>query len=324
MYQRRTKKTTKKRIDRRMQRAKSNEETGANRTPRILSHQLRTRPIPTRSNSPQQCPSESPGTMALLSRPSLRSVRRPDSPPKPLRDRRKSSPDCLDTTAEPRVSPLKSRRARGVSSSSINTPVSGPVAGQNGASRARRETATPSADLLRGVHESPDPLDTISPALKQRVFTPTIADEIEPPESPVTRPRRNDRLRADGASATDRKDDAEQTGEKSTGRRSLRSTDTGSRCKSELAQYFHNYEQIISLEDPEPGEFFGPDMSQPNGTSNATQNSSRQKPHSQSLTTSPNRFQFHRRTQPPLATPCSIPMAVRGSHSQLLLQIPPL
>ncbi|KAK9852687.1 uncharacterized protein MYU51_007831 [Penicillium brevicompactum] len=190
--------------------------------------------------------------MALLSRPSLRSVRRPDSPPKPLRDRRKSSPDCLDTTAEPRVSPLKSRRARGVSSSSINTPVSGPVAGQNGASRARRETATPSADLLRGVHESPDPLDTISPALKQRVFTPTIADEIEPPESPVTRPRRNDRLRADGASATDRKDDAEQTGEKSTGRRSLRSTDTGSRCKSELAQYFHNYEQIISLEDPEP------------------------------------------------------------------------
>ncbi|KAJ5367069.1 hypothetical protein N7541_001010 [Penicillium brevicompactum] len=190
--------------------------------------------------------------MALLSRPSLRSVRRPDSPPKPLRDRRKSSPDCLDTTAEPRVSPLKSRRARGASSSSINTPVSGPFAGQNGASRARRETATPSADLLRGVHESPDPLDTISPALKQRVFTPTIADEIEPPESPVTRPRRNDRLRADGASATDRKNDAEQTGEKSTGRRSLRSTDTGSRCKSELAQYFHNYEQIISLEDPEP------------------------------------------------------------------------
>lgn len=38
------------------------------------------------------------------------------------------------------------------------------------------------------------------------------------------------------------------------GRRSLRSTDTGSRCKSELAQYFHNYEQIISLEAPEPGK----------------------------------------------------------------------
>ncbi|CEJ57805.1 hypothetical protein PMG11_06484 [Penicillium brasilianum] len=35
-------------------------------------------------------------------------------------------------------------------------------------------------------------------------------------------------------------------------RRSLRSADTGSRCKSELAQYFHNYEQIISLDDPKP------------------------------------------------------------------------
>ena len=37
-------------------------------------------------------------------------------------------------------------------------------------------------------------------------------------------------------------------------RRSLRSADTGARCKSELAQYFHNYEQIISLEDPKPGQ----------------------------------------------------------------------
>lgn len=42
--------------------------------------------------------------------------------------------------------------------------------------------------------------------------------------------------------------------EKQAGRRSLRSTDTGTRCKSELAQYFHSYEQIISLEDPEPGK----------------------------------------------------------------------
>lgn len=38
------------------------------------------------------------------------------------------------------------------------------------------------------------------------------------------------------------------------GKRSLRSADTGSRCKSELAQYFYNYEQLISLEDPKPGK----------------------------------------------------------------------
>lgn len=35
-------------------------------------------------------------------------------------------------------------------------------------------------------------------------------------------------------------------------RRSLRSADTGSR-KSELAQYFYNYEQIISLDPSKPG-----------------------------------------------------------------------
>lgn len=198
--------------------------------------------------------------MALLSRPSLRSVRRLDS--QPDRDRRKSSPDCLDTTVdETRVSPLKARTQRRASSSSTSTGVPRQLAPatQNGnsKSRARRDPvtpATPSADLLRGVHESPDPLDTISPAPKQRNLTTAITDDVRPPASPVKRPPRNEPLGGDGASETpDRKSD-DQTGEKSAGRRSLRSTDTGSRCKSELAQYFHNYEQIISLEDPEPGK----------------------------------------------------------------------
>jgi hypothetical protein len=48
------------------------------------------------------------------------------------------------------------------------------------------------------------------------------------------------------------------SGDTRSGRRSLRSTDTGSRCKSELAQYFHNYEQIISLDAPEPGRLIVP------------------------------------------------------------------
>lgn len=38
-------------------------------------------------------------------------------------------------------------------------------------------------------------------------------------------------------------------------RRSLRSHDGGSRSKSELALYFQNYEQILSLEPVKPGEF---------------------------------------------------------------------
>lgn len=208
--------------------------------------------------------------MALLSRPSLRgSVRRPpelDGPKHMEADRRKSSPDCLDTTVEEAKapSPPKSQsrtRNRGASSSSVHTAISAgqlatPARNEHEKSRARREPATPFTDLLNKVHESPDPLDTISPALKQRRVTPAIADGVSPPVSPVTRTRRNvNRLRVEGASATpDLKSDPDQIDEKSTGRRSLRSTDTGLRCKSELAQYFHNYEQIISLEEPEPGK----------------------------------------------------------------------
>lgn len=39
-------------------------------------------------------------------------------------------------------------------------------------------------------------------------------------------------------------------------KRSLRSNDGGSRSKSELAMYFQNYEQILSLEPVKPGEFY--------------------------------------------------------------------
>jgi hypothetical protein len=38
-------------------------------------------------------------------------------------------------------------------------------------------------------------------------------------------------------------------------RRKLRSKDGGSRSKSELAMFFSNYEQMLSLEPPKPGEF---------------------------------------------------------------------
>ncbi|OQE36857.1 hypothetical protein PENCOP_c011G02041 [Penicillium coprophilum] len=238
--------------------------------------------------------------MALLSRPSLRgSVRRaPEepadglAPPKKPRlqdgDRRKSSPDCLDTSKEPtksrhlKPSRPRSNRTRRDSSSSVDTVASNqlatPATRTNGnglfkTPRARRDQGTPSAtDLLCNVNESPDPLDTISPApsvAKQRTVTPANVDSNpKPPSSPVTRTtRRNDYRSLDdgdenaikeereGATPADIKGEApdEQPAvDTRSGRRSLRSTDTGSRCKSELAQYFHNYEQIISLEDPEP------------------------------------------------------------------------
>ncbi|KAJ5210134.1 hypothetical protein N7491_009944 [Penicillium cf. griseofulvum] len=227
--------------------------------------------------------------MALLSRSLRGSVRRLEPPGLEKGDRR-SSPDCLDTSKDSKSrNPLKpsrprTNRTRRDSSSSVNTVASGqlttPATRTNGnglfkTPRARRDLSTPSAtDLLRDVNESPDPLDTISPApsvAKQRTVTPANVDSnLKPPVSPVTRTtRRNDnRSLADenatkeegaaGGATPTRGIKSEAPGKQSasvdtrSGRRSLRSTDTGSRCKSELAQYFHNYEQIISLEDPEP------------------------------------------------------------------------
>ncbi|KGO54311.1 hypothetical protein PEX2_037990 [Penicillium expansum] len=245
--------------------------------------------------------------MAILSRSSLRSVRRaPEEPadglapptkkPRIENGDRKSSPDCLDTkdpTSKSRTSlkpsrPRTSNRTRRGSSSSVDTVASSvgrlttPATRTNGngtlkTPRVRRDPGTPSgADLLRGVHESPDPLDTISPApsvAKQRTVTPANVDsKVKPPVSPVTRTtRRNENrsladvdenaIKGEGAvqGATPARDTKRDTPDEQaasvdtrSGRRSLRSTDTGSRCKSELAQYFHNYEQIISLEVPEP------------------------------------------------------------------------
>lgn len=55
--------------------------------------------------------------------------------------------------------------------------------------RARCDLTTPSATNFISIHESPDPLDTISPAPlvapKQPTVTPAIADIVKPLGSPV-------------------------------------------------------------------------------------------------------------------------------------------
>jgi hypothetical protein len=149
---------------------------------------------------------------------------------------------------------------------------------------ADRDTPTggrPATDLLCGEPESPDPLDTISPmvtanTVKTRpgVHAYSVDSETKLPKSPPTTrtTRRGDHdAEPEGTntnistvksevmdatpvlpSDTQPADASAPTGNE---RRSLRSADTGSRCKSELAQYFHNYEQIISLDDPKPGSF---------------------------------------------------------------------
>lgn len=276
--------------------------------------------------------------MALLPRSSLRgSVRRtPDSPsddgPAPPmkrqcttqetgRRRRRSSPDCLDTTAadatsstdKPRPAnnpPLKAarprtstRRARRVSTTSVDSNASGDqlraadgscVIG-NGVSktaggRIDRKTVENAfaSDLLCGERESPDPLDMISKSedststrSRPRASSDAVRSQNKATDTPVTTraTRRNDSGPSDGNTVKEETEelaprsdetrpvDVTRSEEKvqsdpaesehvprADGRRSLRSADTGSRCKSELAQYFYNYEQLISLEDPKPGK----------------------------------------------------------------------
>lgn len=272
--------------------------------------------------------------MALLSRSSLRGSVRPTSdhsddglPPKKLRaqengsHRRRSSPDCLDTSvlhdhadsdkarlANPPLKPTRprtsTRRTRQSSSASVNSAASAvqlikpetPRAIGNGVadgSRGRSVQGTPScatsADYLLDGRESPDPLDTISPAVNSSTkalsdAAPALKTETKPTNTPVTTraTRRNDP--EPKADTTDTVNEESKDAEPSTGtrpanaprslrtrqtdpveteqptpapqgseRRSLRSADTGSRCKSDLAPYFHNYEQLISLEAPKPG-----------------------------------------------------------------------
>ncbi|KAJ5291039.1 hypothetical protein N7478_000290 [Penicillium angulare] len=286
--------------------------------------------------------------MALLSRlPSLRApVRRPAQdhtrndgrPPmkkqRTLEDygvrRRRSSPDCLGTTAtatttttttqemhpvgnpRPVKPPLKAahsrtstRRARRNSSSSIDslasnaqlkTPSQLHINGNGSTRNIRVPDRTPSAvQNLRD--ESPDPLDTISPVVaatptRPQPTTSTHAPEPEnslPNVSPMTTrtTRQNDFEPNAQVAEVVEKDETQPKPEQpsiaspnaatrsqqkrksdilsrellvttpaaapaATERRSLRSADTGARCKSELAQYFYNYEQIISLESPKP------------------------------------------------------------------------
>lgn len=148
--------------------------------------------------------------------------------------------------------------------------------------------------LLADARESPDPLDTISPSPTKgsiksasRIYGPIKNTEKEPVNSPTTtrttrqndvdlkveegqdtatgskdasRPSRNtahegSEVKQQNASEVEQTQEQDASAQTRTERRSLRSTDTGSRSKSELAQYFYNYEQIISLDEPKPGKF---------------------------------------------------------------------
>lgn len=250
--------------------------------------------------------------MPARSRPSLRVSRKDASepgenavgPPPPKRPRlnpvssrrRRSSPDLLDTTIDSTPS-IKLRRPRPLFAPSART-TSSPPPGVAATPRPRNlrfhhnhhdtPNSASAALYLNGGRESPDPLDTISPAPapaprsapKPPATTTTTPTPAAYSQRRVTQsPKANSKYAAQGKERTKLKDTsarparsdpapdhsaqqptsapvetADRTKEK---RRSLRSRDGGSRAKSELAQYFPNYDQLISLEPPKTGTYAG-------------------------------------------------------------------
>ncbi|KAL2798110.1 something about silencing, SAS, complex subunit 4-domain-containing protein [Aspergillus keveii] len=204
---------------------------------------------------------------------------------RPTTSRRQgSSPDLLDTTIEtppPSIS-TKLRRPRPLFALSAHTTSSPPPVGTPRARNLRvhhhdTPTSNNAALYLNGGRESPDPLDTISPAptvtfkttpkssntatsaaYRQRRITQFLKPAPEPVTTPEL-PKPKTRISRGNAAPTPPKEPIPDltpipaaTADHSSPekRRSLRSHDGGSRVRSELALYFPNYEELLSLEPP--------------------------------------------------------------------------
>ncbi|KAJ5407917.1 hypothetical protein N7509_001800 [Penicillium cosmopolitanum] len=210
------------------------------------------------------------------------------------RRRRQSSPDCLDTTTPDHKSPPRQTQTQSLPEgrAPVDRHTSRPPHPRPPRALADRDGPSGGISLfLSDARESPDPLDTISPLPANKPTRPTPkpssdireleADSLSSPATSRTTRRNNpDPNAGEPDNVAESKDasqstrniadvgglqpkqqselgvEQEQDASARTGteRRSLRSTDTGSRSKSELAQYFYNYEQIISLDDPKPGK----------------------------------------------------------------------
>ncbi|KAE8140983.1 something about silencing, SAS, complex subunit 4-domain-containing protein [Aspergillus pseudotamarii] len=212
--------------------------------------------------------------------------KRPRLNPPPSSRRRKSSPDLLDTTTvdspskttpnnkvahirrAPSSLPRRSSARRPLLSPSHHHPPSDTPHATH-LRLHRNETPAAAPSLLS--RESPDPLDTISPATTdiRRYFakatpsttttTPStrrrrVADTDPSPESAtksrVQAPSQPTESPNENTATPLEQPTSAQTTPAVRERRSLRSHDGGSRARSELALYFPNYEQLLSLEPP--------------------------------------------------------------------------
>ncbi|KAE8382216.1 something about silencing, SAS, complex subunit 4-domain-containing protein, partial [Aspergillus bertholletiae] len=212
------------------------------------------------------------------------------NPPSSSR-RRKSSPDLLDTTtvdSPSKATPNNNKVAhirRAPSSlprrSSARRPLLSPSSHPHPPSDSPHAThlrlhhnETPAAAPSLLSRESPDPLDTISPATTdiRRYFAKVTATTTTPStrrrrvtdaDPPLSEPATQTRTQAappplsqpaespnEKPESPSQQPTSAQTTPAVRERRSLRSHDGGSRARSELALYFPSYEQLLSLEPP--------------------------------------------------------------------------
>lgn len=231
----------------------------------------------------------------------------PSSSSRRLR-RRGSSPDLLDTTIEPATTPkplavrpansplsaataaplprASARRPRLISSASSSTynHRSPPPSSSNNPKTPhfRNRHDAPSTTPIPDPRESPDPLDTISPApaiSSPRPRPPPAVREShhhhpqqpkqqhKVEDKPAENPVGSDKTSRNNVSRTLQRNNSVPPPESqpppapapapapSAGRerRSLRSHDSGPKFRSELAAYFPNYDQLLSLEPQKTG-----------------------------------------------------------------------
>lgn len=228
--------------------------------------------------------------MAILSKPSLRrpsvqqdskdpskTLRRNHNPPATTATatRRKSSPDLLETAID-----SDSDKSRQVGLFPSNSPIPPnpsfrrpPPASSPGTPRHRilepnYETPSASAALsAQGDRDSPDPLDTITPVTtaKSRDLDPVSKSSPVsrcttslPPAAvdlPIETPAGSQKTSRKRRKSSSQPAPAATDPPPVIGRRSLRSQDVDSRAKCELSNYFLNYEELLSLAPPKPGEY---------------------------------------------------------------------
>jgi hypothetical protein len=127
-----------------------------------------------------------------------------------------------------------------------------------------RSRGAPAAEFIAKAITPPSPKlppkKSQQPPTKQNNTTTTAPRTLRTPlASPLVSPGEKpqyDQIRIieEKAKAAIRKSDG--TSSKQQDRRKLRSEDGSSRAKTELAQYFPDFEEMLSLKPPDPGTFF--------------------------------------------------------------------